>query len=325
MRLTDGSIAVADAGSNEIRFYSPTGEYTQTVGREGEGPGEFQRLTSLDRFRGDSLMAFDYWARRVTVLGPDRQVARVITLQLPFLWKLFPLADTNFVCLLSWPSVLIEEGEEGLVRMPVPVVRFSMTGEVIDTVATAAGGDEVRILGEYGFSSARPLFGRQSQLGVVDGSVLLGSATQLQYRLYAPDGTLKRIVRVPEYELRLRDEELQTEMATILGDNPSPRMRVHLDRLPVPENRPAYSKLVVGSEGCVWAEKHIGELRTWLKMESSKWEVFSSDGEWLGAVWTPARFTVFEIGADYLLGVFRDELDVEHVQVLRLFRGDPDR
>lgn len=35
----------------------------------------------------------------------------------------------------------------------------------------------------------------------------------------------------------------------------------------------------------------------------------------------PDRFTVFEIGRDYLLGVRRDDLDVEHVQLLRLDRG----
>ena len=54
--------------------------------------------------------------------------------------------------------------------------------------------------------------------------------------------------------------------------------------------------------------------------ESTDWEVFSPAGEWLGSVRTPARFTVFEIGEDYVLGSWRDNMDVEHVQVLRLKR-----
>ncbi len=41
---------------------------------------------------------------------------------------------------------------------------------------------------------------------------------------------------------------------------------------------------------------------------------------WLGTVEVPDRFTVMEIQMDTMLGVWRDELDVEHPQVLRLNR-----
>jgi hypothetical protein len=319
-RLSDGSIAVANAGSSEVRFYSSTGAFIKSVGREGEGPGEFQRLTSVDRFRGDSLAVFDYSARRVTVLGPEWEVSRVISLQLPFPWKLWPLGDTTLVSMLFWPSVLVEEGDEGLVRMPVPVVRFSLTGDVIDTVAIAAGYEELRILGENGFGAARPLFGRNSHLAVYGERFYLGAANQMQYRIFAPDGTLERIVRVPDYDLALSHEELQAERDVMLGDDPSPSVRAYVDDLPVPESKPAYSELLVDARGCVWAAKHVGEVTGWLAMDPRKWEVFSAQGEWLGSVISPRRFAVFEIGDDYVLGVFRDDVDVEHVQVLRLHR-----
>jgi hypothetical protein len=320
IRLDDGSIAVADAGSSEVRFFAPTGTFLSSVGREGEGPGEFQRLTSVHRFRGDSLAVFDHWARRVTVISPDWEASRVISLQLPFLWKLRPLGDSRLLTMLSWPSVLVEEGEAGLVRMPVPVVRFSLSGEVIDTVAMAAGSEEVRIATEHGFASARPLFGKNSHLVVHQGRFYLGSADQMEYRIFAPDGKLGRIVRVTDYDLALSHDELQAERNAILGENPSARRRRHVDALPVPRTKPAYSELLVDTEGCVWAAEHIGEMRGFLGIEPKKWEVFSADGEWLGSVRSPPRFTMFEIGTDYVLGNFRDDLDVEHVQVLRLVR-----
>lgn len=43
----------------------------------------------------------------------------------------------------------------------------------------------------------------------------------------------------------------------------------------------------------------------------------------LRAVRHPARFTVFEIGSDYVLGKRLDDLDVEHEQLLRFYRGAP--
>jgi hypothetical protein len=44
--------------------------------------------------------------------------------------------------------------------------------------------------------------------------------------------------------------------------------------------------------------------------------VFSPEGEWLGEVTMPRAVTPLEIGADYVLGLRFDEMDVEHVQIL---------
>lgn len=46
--------------------------------------------------------------------------------------------------------------------------------------------------------------------------------------------------------------------------------------------------------------------------------MFDPQGRWLGQVKTPARFLVFDIGADYIAGKAIDDLDVEHVRVYAL-------
>ncbi len=40
LRLPDGSMAVLDGGSSEIRFFDTNGRHSRTVGGQGEGPGE---------------------------------------------------------------------------------------------------------------------------------------------------------------------------------------------------------------------------------------------------------------------------------------------
>lgn len=47
---------------------------------------------------------------------------------------------------------------------------------------------------------------------------------------------------------------------------------------------------------------------------------FGPDRDWRGVIMLPARFTPFEIGDDYVLGVLTDAMAVEHVQLLRLDR-----
>jgi hypothetical protein len=52
--------------------------------------------------------------------------------------------------------------------------------------------------------------------------------------------------------------------------------------------------------------------------DPGRWTVFDPEGRMLGTVATPARFRVFEIGTDYVLGVWADDMDVEHVRLFTL-------
>lgn len=57
--------------------------------------------------------------------------------------------------------------------------------------------------------------------------------------------------------------------------------------------------------------------------DSQRWAVFGADGAYLGTLDVPARFEVHEIGEDALLGVWRDDADVEHVRLYRILKPAP--
>jgi hypothetical protein len=63
--LPDGAIAVADAGNARVAIYSPAGEMLRSLGREGDGPGEFRSLSHLFLF-GDTIAVYDQVALRFT-------------------------------------------------------------------------------------------------------------------------------------------------------------------------------------------------------------------------------------------------------------------
>ena len=46
-----------------------------------------------------------------------------------------------------------------------------------------------------------------------------------------------------------------------------------------------------------------------------------SGGRWLGDIETPPNGRVWDIGNDYVLGVWQDELDVQQVRMYRLVKG----
>jgi hypothetical protein len=68
-RLSDGRIVVANGGTNELRFFDRSGRHIASVGRTGEGPGEFRDLQRVWTLTGDSLLAYDFMPARLSVFS----------------------------------------------------------------------------------------------------------------------------------------------------------------------------------------------------------------------------------------------------------------
>ena len=64
-----GDIYVADSRLNEIRKFDKNGKYIMTLGRHGEGPGEFKAVTTLSINSRNELIAFDNMMGRVSVFS----------------------------------------------------------------------------------------------------------------------------------------------------------------------------------------------------------------------------------------------------------------
>ena len=319
-RLANGSIAVADGGSNQIRVFSTTGEFSVSIGRGGEGPGEFRSLSSVDRLGDDSLVAFDPRLQRLTVASVDGSSVRVLA---PLaarvrLASVLALTDSSFVAVTFVERSEASDGRTH--RGSLAVLRLSASsGMPIDTITSMPGNETVAYSSGGFLAVIAPLFPKASHIGVVRGGVVVGTADSLEYRVLSQDGRLQRVVRVPGYALDVSAAEVEKTRAARLAEaSDMPEMfRDGIERLPRPATRPAYSSLKVDAEGCVWLAQY--KLRSQVD-EPTTWEVLSESGEWLGAVQTPTRFTVYEVGHDYVLGRWLDELDVEHVRLLRLHR-----
>ncbi len=66
-----GNIYILDAGNHRIQKFGPDGNYIETIGRRGQGPGEFYLPLSLDIDSRGYLYVSDPQNQRVQILKPD--------------------------------------------------------------------------------------------------------------------------------------------------------------------------------------------------------------------------------------------------------------
>lgn len=322
-RLSDGSLAVANMGSNEVRLYSADGSHIASLGGEGDGPGEFRAIVGFDN-AGDSLIVLDA-SGRVTFFAPDRALLGTYGVPLPS----GTIAESNAVAHLANGETVVEtrvrfmfgyEGESAMLRQPGGLYRVDATGESVDSIGATAGNEVFMHLNSGGGTFAGiPLFGRDAFVATHAGRILLGDAVDMQVEELTADGVPARILRIPGYPLELSAAAFEREREARLAapDELPPMIREFYQDLPVPDRRPAYADLKVDPTGAIWLGPFVGPNEG---DGPETWQVLGPDGAWLGGVEIPADFSVMQIGMDFVLGVYRDELDVEHPRMLGLHR-----
>lgn len=323
-RLSDGRIVVAEASTSRVRYFSPDGRFLHAVGRRGRGPGEFQFLRQLRQVGGDSLLAWDHAQNRVTILDPQGGIAGSVRLEgtgYDPLGLIFRLSDGRLIAGGSWSTAqLAEDVAPGLYRPGTAIFRFAPDGRLQDTVTVIAGADMASVDVEGRRVVGLPHFARQPATAVVRDEVYAATGDSLEIRVHRPSGELLRIIRGPQLDLAYSPADLRAQRDAQVAAAGGDRTRFDplFAAMPLPPQRPAHARMFVDPAGSVWLEPFAGFVDV-----DRPWTVFGPDGRLLGAVEMPPSLHVLEIGDDHVLGIWRDELDVEYLRLHALDRGTP--
>jgi len=86
---------------------------------------------------------------------------------------------------------------------------------------------------------------------------------------------------------------------------------------PVADEFPAYEMIRVTRDGHLWVRDYDRPPYD----APHRWVILDPEGRLVGRIETPRNLRIFEIGSDYVLGVDRDELDIERLRLHGLVRG----
>ena len=330
-RLSDGRIAVAVDGSLHLRFYDARGLFVRSAGRSGDGPGEFRQLMGLHALSGDTLFVTDLGEVEFYT-GEGRFIRRGAsraTNDRGFIWPGAVFDDGSYVG-MDWNDM--RPPPAGRALRSFPLVRVSADGQRHDTLGTLPGWEEI--------SDGRQPYGRRVVFGatapMAAGGDRIYHGFPVRYEISVFDRNGKALSSIRRNATRQRVTEAEREayrkhaLEAMLSDRMHPTTRERAERslaqTEFAEEFPVFSDLLVDRTGHLWVKQfdyrdrfmRPGRSSTHTIPGPSRWDVFDSRGAWLCTVELPARFTPFEIGADYVLGLARDTDDLELVHLYRL-------
>ena len=327
-RLSDGRIAISDAGSFQLRVFGTDGDFQAAFGREGEGPGEFKSIRLMGVLPGDTLVVMDGSLRRISLFHPDRGFLSQSTVEedVGITWVtngMFGSGSIVFGGGLSFgPGG--DMPTDGLNRPDTPYRSANLGGTLEADFGTVPGSEffmrSQSSGGEYFISASLIPFGR-SPAGFARGDrFYLGSADTYLISSFDPGGQLRSIIRVlvppPPVTSQNIDGLIQRRVDELEDPSGAPGVRSSLREMPTPETMPAYQSLRVDTEGFLWVEDYLlpdDGLRSWT--------VFDPQGVPITRLSLPRDNRILEIGRDFVLTVYQDQLEVEYLRVYPLIRG----
>ena len=307
----DEEVFVADRLNREVRVFRLDGTHLRTFGREGEGPGEFQSLNSL-AWAGDRLLSFDpeqgrigEWSAGGEWLG-QRNTQTGVT-GTPEVLRLYPVGPDE---------VFRRDLEQRYLGL-------NSRGETGDTLASLRGPSSgppayVECRHDRTLALFPVPFAPRFLQHPGPGGVLYSALTS-DYRIFVTRDDGAQVLTVIERPLpgesfsdeewRAANEEYYQWRETRRGASCEPREPKR------PEAKPFIEDLFVAPDGKLWVEV--------VRTAGNRWEVFDTEGKLLGSVPAPTRgpYVVPAFGADLLLTIRRDSLDLDHVDVWRFVPG----
>ena len=337
--LEEGRVAVVMR--EHVQVFNADGSLAATLGRQGQGPGEFSAPASVVPIGGDSLAVWDQNRRRVSVFTGDGRFVR--ELDLSELVPLSPMAAPSLDVLTAYTYLLPSASGSlilfgvgmtgpgtGVRRIEVPTYRISTTGELLATMGPFPGEETFNFGAGQGGVFPYPF--SANTVGAAAGEALaVGTAEATEFRVYDAAGRLERIVRWPDHDRTVAGPFL-TDWTDFVDDWLAKRpaqqasaIREMMERIPRAERFPAYDGLISSDDGDIWVAEYAGEYTSLypprnLGPPARRWLVFDREGLLIATVQTPEGFQPHAVRNGLVWGVHTDELNVESVQAYRIQR-----
>ena len=292
-----GNIYVLDSGNIRIQKLNSDGKFIKTIGRKGQGPGEFQAPESMDIDKQDNLFVFDFLRRRIEVFSSEGKPLNTIK---------FPVASAGYIRLLK-PDQIVKGGAMDiglqlgtLKKSPKLLEILNLNGKAIISFG------EAKDYGDGNTTWWANMFRFDTD---AEKNICLSFWRQNRVEKYAPDG---KLIWRADRPLNYRTDVIEKGFVTSRGAH-GPKMNavavavaadgkgriwvITMRRQLTDEERALGSSVVTTDAGVVSRKRVQPKV---VKGDVYKLEIFGQDGVFLGEIPLPHHAHGIRIFGDNL-------------------------
>jgi hypothetical protein len=283
-----GNMYIEDSSDMAIKSYDEQGKYIRTIGRKGNGPGEFAGIGDIITLPDGRLLVNDFQARRTSFFG---QSGKFLT---SFQWK----RDFGRIYLATDSSYTLEEivFAEKKQRLYIRTIAFS--------------GEEIMTLGQFHLPETKMFrLGDNIVRSVIPwspASVFAGDpkrqwvyhcpGDKYLIEVYDEQGKLFRKIDRPYKPVSVTDEDV-TKFKSRFADKPnSPAAKIY-QQMELPKIKPIIDRVLVDNDGKLWAK--TSEVEREDGKERFAYEIINEDGFYSAKVWVDINPHLFASGKMY--------------------------
>lgn len=326
--LSDGRVAVVNRGSSEVRVFRPDGRFDMALGGEGDGPGELRSAARVWILPGDTLVVGEDRPVRLSTFSPEGAFLRTTRIAPPY--RNPPVAievSSDGSAVIAQHCCFDYGAEWEWFSRELHVLWHRRDGAVGDTLFVLPWGLHAQFSDALGMAG-RQLFTPLSAVTAGRGRLAVGRAERREVEVHPlpPAGAPSMLIRWEGADRTVsgadiaayRDWELaRPARLGRAGDDVFVRaVRVLASERRVANDRfPAHAELRLGADGSLWVQEYPRRPEA-----VQEWFVFHDTGELECTVrlpFTDAR-DLYEVDLDHVIGMERDDLEVEHVRRYRL-------
>ena len=271
------------AGSlTHIKVFDKSGNHITTIGRQGQGPGEFTQISNIQITPENELMVHDRYSHKLTFFSLDGEYLRT---------TLYSGVEVAVLRVTSKGEYLVRTSD-----YQSPINPDSL---YISHVAKKYSSDFkfIRMIAKDSYRKSVPL---QSWLMIrflSSDSFMCGNSETNEFQIYNPEGELVRRIMRDFSPIEINQEEKQKRGFTRYKD--------------VPSHFPAFQDFSMDEEGRIYAQLYERQ------MDKSKYyfDVYNPEGIYLAKVPLNALPKCWENGKMYTV-----EEDEEGYQYIKRYK-----
>lgn len=280
-----GSVYVCDVDANNIRKFNAKGEFLKTIGKEGQGPGDFNRPLKIEIVQ-DRLVVWESGNMRISILNLDGDFIKSIPYNFTELGWLYEIKALPNEKMIFENQVSFRRGPsrpwECYLRL------FSYDLEHIKDLYEKEFWTRKNITEPRRQSIPIPFSARVHWDVTPKGNIVIGFSESYNIEIYDP---LKGKISFFEHEyepVEVIKEDKELFFAGMIVTTSSGGTRETKQGAPdyivknteFPKYKPAFDDIKCDSESNIWVHKFCKDR----KEENRSFDVFSEDGHFINSV-----------------------------------------